>query len=46
MNSFNPNYFLHAANVLLLVAYSPEFVLDFIHYTSNSPTQIQAQHVI
>ena len=22
MNSFNPNYFLHAANVLLLVAYS------------------------
>jgi hypothetical protein len=24
----------------------PEFVLDFIHYASNSPTQIQAQHVI
>jgi hypothetical protein len=22
MNSFNPNYFIHAANVLLLVAYS------------------------
>jgi|SRR5580704_15701798 hypothetical protein len=23
---------------------TPEFVLDFIHYASNSPTQIQAQH--
>ena len=27
MNSFNPNYFLHAANVLLLVAYSVRDIL-------------------
>src|ERR1700756_2547857 len=27
VNSFNPNYFLHAANVLLLVAYSVRDIL-------------------
>lgn len=27
MNSFNPNYFLHAANILLLVAYSVRDIL-------------------
>ena len=27
MNSFNPNYFIHAANVLLLVAYSVRDIL-------------------
>ena len=27
MTSFNPNYFIHAANVLLLVAYSVRDIL-------------------
>ena len=27
MNSFSPNYFIHAANVLLLVAYSVRDIL-------------------
>ena len=27
MDSFNPNYFIHAANVLLLVAYSVRDIL-------------------
>src|SRR5438093_13310581 len=27
MNSFNPNYFIHAANVLLVVAYSVRDIL-------------------
>src|SRR5204862_4645157 len=27
MNSFNPNYFIHAGNVLLLVAYSVRDIL-------------------
>src|SRR5205823_1556322 len=41
MNSFSPNYFIHAANVLLLVAYSVRDILWLRLFAVGSSTTLE-----